>query len=41
VAPEQLVASAPSTVVIMNPAYQSEIADTLRAMGIEAKLLVA
>jgi hypothetical protein len=27
--------------VIMNPAYQSEIADALQAIGIRAKLLVA
>lgn len=40
-APEQLGESPPSTVVIMNPAYQSEIADALRAMDIEAKLLIA
>jgi SAM-dependent methyltransferase len=41
VAPEQLDETPPSTVVIMNPAYQSEIASALQAMGIQAKLLVA
>lgn len=41
VAPEQLERSRPSVVVIMNPAYQREIAATLESLGIEAKLLVA
>jgi SAM-dependent methyltransferase len=39
--PEQLAESPPSTVVIMNPAYRTEIAACLEELGIEARLLVA
>jgi SAM-dependent methyltransferase len=39
--PEQLTENPPSTVVIMNPAYRTEIAACLEELGIEARLLVA
>jgi hypothetical protein len=41
VAPEQLRDTPPSTVVIMNSAYESEIADKLAELDIRARLLVA
>ena len=41
VAPEQLAESPPSTVVIMNPAYQTEIAARLNELGIDPQLFVA
>jgi len=40
VAPEQLIEFAPDTVLIMNPIYQKEIAESLEALGIKAELVV-
>jgi hypothetical protein len=39
--PEQLTEHPPSTVVIMNPAYRTEIAASLDELGVESRLLVA
>jgi SAM-dependent methyltransferase len=41
VAPEHLVEYPPALVVIMNPAYETEIAASLRKLGLEPRLLVA
>jgi SAM-dependent methyltransferase len=39
-APESLAARPPDAVIVMNPLYAEEIGTALRAMGIEAELLV-
>jgi len=41
VAPNELVEAKPSTVVIMNPVYQNEIAAQLAELGLEPRLLIA
>jgi hypothetical protein len=41
IAPERLTEADPSTVVIMNPIYQNEIAEQLHALGLAPDLLVA
>jgi len=41
VAPEELTESRPSTVVIMNPAYRTEVAAKLSELGLEPRLLIA
>ena len=40
VAPDELAARPPDAVIVMNPLYAGEIGAALRAMGIEAELLV-
>jgi len=39
-APESLAGRPPDAVIVMNPLYAEEIGTALRAMGIEAELLV-
>jgi SAM-dependent methyltransferase len=41
IAPEELTESRPSSVVIMNPAYRTEIATKLSELGLEPRLLLA
>jgi SAM-dependent methyltransferase len=41
IAPEELTESRPSTVVIMNPAYRTEVAAKLAELGLEPRLLIA
>ena len=41
IAPEELTESRPSTVVIMNPAYRTEVAAQLSELGLEPRLLIA
>jgi len=41
IAPGELTESPPSTVVIMNPAYRTEIAAELSRLGLQPRLLVA
>jgi SAM-dependent methyltransferase len=41
IAPEELAESRPSTVVIMNPAYRTEIAAELSELGLRPRLLIA
>lgn len=41
VAPEELTESRPSAVVIMNPAYRTEVAAELGELGLEPRLLIA
>jgi SAM-dependent methyltransferase len=41
VAPESLVEHPPATILVMNPVYSDEIAETLRQLGVDAHLVVA
>ena len=41
IAPEELIESRPSTVVIMNPAYRTEVAAVLSELGLKPRLLIA